>query len=89
MEVVCIETEAFYALVEQVVGRLSEKDSVKTDKWIDGSEAMDKLGIRSTTTLQTYRDEGKIRFSQSSRKHIMYDSESIEDFLEKNAHEIS
>ena len=84
MDVVCIETEAFYALVEQVVERLSEKQSVKTDKWVDGAEAMRLLGIKSTTTLQTMRDEGKIRFSQPSKKIIMYDSESIDEYLEDN-----
>lgn len=85
MEVICLEDKAFYALVEQVVTRLKEKEASKEDKWISDVEAMEKLKITSKTTLQKFRDEGKIRFSQPSKKHIVYDRESIEEFLEKNA----
>jgi hypothetical protein len=87
MEVICIEDEAFYALVEQVVLRIKEKEGIKEDKWISGEEAMQKLRITSKTTLQKLRDEGKIRFSQPEKKHILYDIESIYKYLEKNAKE--
>ncbi|MDP4103350.1 MAG: helix-turn-helix domain-containing protein [Bacillota bacterium] len=85
MEVICLEDEAFYALVEQVVRRIKEKKSIKEDKWISGEEAMLKLRITSKTTLQKLRDEGKIRFSQPEKKLILYDVESIYEYLEKNA----
>lgn len=85
MQVICLEEEAFYVLVEQVVERIGEKYSVPIDRWIDGVEAMQLLRIKSTTTLQNLRDEGRIRFSQPSRKIILYDRVSLEEFLEKNA----
>lgn len=88
MEVICLEEDAFYALVEQVVERLGQKSSVTPDRWIDGEEAMRKLRIKSTTTLQNLRDEGKVRFSQPSKKIILYDTLSLDEYLEKNAHEI-
>lgn len=87
MEVICLEDVAFYALIEKVVERLQEKFNAPKDKWIDDVEAMRRLNITSKTTLQGYRDEGKIRFSQPSRKVILYDSTSIEEFLEANARE--
>ncbi|MEI9911351.1 MAG: DNA-binding protein [Bacteroidota bacterium] len=88
MEVICLEDEAFYALVEKVVERLKEKLSVRDDKWILPEVAMTKLGITSKTTLQKYRDEGRIRFSQTDEKRIiLYDLDSINDYLEKNAKE--
>ncbi len=87
MEVICLQEDAFYALVEQVVERLGQQHSVPTDRWIDGEEAMRKLRIKSTTTLQALRDEGKIRYSQPSKKIILYDSLSIDEYLEKNAQE--
>ncbi len=88
MEVICLQDEAFYALIEKVVARLKEEQSDKAkDRWIDGHEAMKMLRISSTTTLQKYRDEGKIRFSQPSRRIIVYDRYSIEEYLEKNARE--
>lgn len=84
LEVICLESEAFYALVEEVVDRLKEKQGIQ-DKWIDDEEAMRLLRISSKTTLQKYRDEGFIRFTQPSKKLILYDRDSINEFLEKNS----
>ena len=87
MEVICLQDEAFYTLIEKVVDRIKEKQSIKTDKWISGEEAMKILRITSKTTLQKLRDEGKIRFSQPEKKIILYDVSSINDYLNKNAQE--
>ena len=80
-----MEDEAFYALVEQVVQRVKEAQNIKEDKWVSGEEAMQKLRISSKTTLQKPRDEGKIRFSQPEKKMILYDVDSIYEYLEKHA----
>jgi hypothetical protein len=85
MQVICLEEAAFYALVEQVVARLGEKNNQPQDAWIDDIEAMRLLNVKSKTTLQKLRDEGKIRFTQPQKKIILYDRESIIQFLEKNA----
>ena len=85
MDVICLEDEAFYSLVEQVFERLKDKEKAKGDKWISGEEAMQILRISSKTTLQKLRDEGKIRFSQPEKKHIVYDLDSIHQYLEKHA----
>ena len=87
MEVICLENEAFYALVEQVITRLKEKQNIKEDKWISDEEAMVKLRIKSKTTLQKLRDDGLIRFSQPAKKIILYDTDSINDYLNKHAKE--
>ena len=86
LNIICLESQAFHALVQEVVKRL-EGQAKKPDKWINDSEAMQMLRISSKTTLQKFRDEGKIRYSQPSRKVILYDRASILDFLEKNAKE--
>jgi hypothetical protein len=83
MEVICLSDEAFYALIEAVLSRLKEKESIKGDKWISDEEAMSKLRIKSKTTLQKLRDEGKIRFSQPEKKLILYDTDSIDVYLDK------
>ena len=85
MEVICIEDEAFYALLEQVVQRIKAKERIKEDKWISAEEAMQKLRISSKTTLQKLRDGGKIRFSQPEKKIILYDLDSIYEYLEKHS----
>ena len=87
MEVICLQDQAFYALVEEVVERVKEKNGIKGDKWISGEEAMQKLRITSKTTLQKLRDEGKIRFSQPEKKLILYDVDSLYEYLEKHVKE--
>ena len=84
MEVICIETEAFYALVEEVYDRLKEKEKFQ-DKWVDGEEAMRLLNVKSKTTMQELRDERKIRFSQPMKKIILYDRDSINEYLESKS----
>lgn len=85
MQVICLEEKAFYELVEQVVSRLREKNNVVRHKWVANDEAMHLLNIKSKTTLQKLRDEGKVRFSQPERKIILYDRDSIDAYLEKNS----
>lgn len=88
MEVICLQDAAFYALIDEVVQRLKNEQNAAADKWISDVQAMELLKIKSKTTLQKLRDEGKIRFSQPQKKIILYDRASIEDYLEKNAREI-
>lgn len=85
MQVICLEEAAFYALVEQVVARLREAHGPEKEKWITDVDAMDLLNIKSKTTLQKLRDEGKIRFTQPQKRLILYDRESITTYLERNA----
>ncbi|GAB3995706.1 hypothetical protein GCM10028807_36560 [Spirosoma daeguense] len=88
MEVICLEDDAFFALVEQVVARLKEKSAQEKDKWISDEQAMHLLNIKSKTTLQKLRDKGEIRFSQPQKKIIIYDRDSINAYLEQNAKDI-
>ncbi len=87
MEVICLQDQAFYSLIEKVVEWVKEKNGLKEDKWISSEEAMMKLRISSKTTLQKLRDEGKIRFSQPEKKLILYDTNSLYQYLEKNVKE--
>ncbi len=84
MEVICLQTRAFYELVETVVERVKTKNNVTQDKWITGVEAMKLLKIKSKTTLQNMRDRGDIVFTQPQRKLILYDRDSINEYLENN-----
>ena len=84
MQVVCLEDSAFYALIEQVVERLKISNP-SNEKWVSDTQAMQLLNVKSKTTLQRLRDEGKIRFSQPQKKVILYDRNSIEAYLDKHA----
>ncbi len=85
MNVICLEDEAFYGLIDRVVERVKDKLGTKEDKWVSGEEAMHMLRISSNSTLQKLRDEGKIRFSQPQKKVILYDTASIYEYLDKHA----
>jgi hypothetical protein len=85
MNVITIEEEAFYKLLKEAIARIRTEYDIKEDKWIPTEQAMLKLGITSKTTLQKLRDEGKIRFTQPQKKIILYDSDSIKDYLEKHS----
>ncbi len=85
MEVICLQDEAFYTLIDRVIERISDKQVGKTDKWLSGEETMKMLRITSKTTLQKLRDEGKIRFSQPEKKIILYDMDSIHAYLNQHA----
>lgn len=87
MEVICLQDQAFYALIEEVVKQIKERNGIKEDKWISSEEAMKKLRISSKTTLQKLRDKGKIRFSQPEKKLILYDVDSLYKYLEKHVKE--
>lgn len=86
MNVIALEEEAFYQLYAKLVADIKQQLGAKPrDKWIDGEEATRLLRISSKTTLQKLRDEGKIRYSQPEKKILLYDSDSIDEWLEKHA----
>jgi hypothetical protein len=87
MEVITIESDSFYKLVTMVVERLKAEHNIKENRWISAADAMEKMGISSKTTLQRYRDEGAIKFTSPGGKIILYDVESIYEFLEKKSHQ--
>lgn len=89
MEVICLESAALYQLVDKVVEHIREKNDVEEDKWLSPEEAMRKLRITSKTTLQKLRDNDDIRFSQPTPKKLLYDRDSIDDYLERNARNAS
>lgn len=84
MQVHCLEDKAFYELLDTVIAYVKANHQEK-DRWVADEEAMRLLNIKSRTTLQNLRDEGKIRFSQPQKKIILYDRFSIESYLEKHA----
>lgn len=79
---------SFCSLIEEVVKRIREKENIEKDKWIQTEEVMELLGIKSKTTLQKMRDEGNIRFSQPQKRIILYDRDSVMEYLDKHAKEI-
>ncbi len=86
MEVICLQTEAFYSLIDEVVERMMKERKQKT-QWVSAEEAMEILTITSKTTLHKLKNEGHIKFSQPLKKLVVYDRQSLLDYLEKHSHE--
>lgn len=84
MEVICLQTEAFYSLIDEVVQRIKEQNNIKEDRWISSEEAMRKLRITSKTTLQKLRDSDSIAVSALTSKILLYDSFSIDKYLQNH-----
>ena len=80
LKVICLETEAYYKLLQEVIDLVKDQDQ-QEELWVDTETAMSILKISSKTTLQKFRDEQKIIFSQISRKVILYSRESLYQFL--------
>ncbi len=51
MQVICLEDEAFYQLVKQVVDRIKSESNQKEDEYVDGEEAMRLLNIKTSSFL--------------------------------------
>ncbi len=88
MEVICFEDKAFYEMLDRLYQRYKAENNVKEEKWVTGEVAMKRLGIASKTTLQKFRDEGRIRFVPITPKNFLYDNDSIKTYLEENARNI-
>ena len=67
MEVICLESKAFYELVQQVTDKLMEAKEEKPE-WISGEEAMNMLKITSKTTLQRFKKRRTYRLFPAHEK---------------------
>ena len=91
MEVITIDSEAFAKIItklnsiEDNFKKLKEKaENPLKDMWLDNQDVMLLLKI-SKRTLQRYRDENILAFSQIGNK-MYYKSKDIDLFLENNYH---
>lgn len=69
------------AFFEEVVSSHLAKEP---DKWILEDEAMKLLGIKSKSHLWKLRSEGCITYTQPSRKILLYDRDSILEYLDSH-----
>jgi len=85
MEIISIEVRAFEAMTErfkqfvQKVNKLCCLQNKRLGKWLDNQEACMMLNI-SKRTLQSYRDNGTLPFSQINHK-MYYKPEDVERVL--------
>ncbi|MFT5618094.1 MAG: hypothetical protein ACI85I_001323 [Arenicella sp.] len=89
MELIIIESRAFYELLDRVVAHVdSQSKKREKPKWIGQEQAMEILQVKSPTTMQSIRDNGKIRYTQPRKKIILYDRDSLMEYLDREAREV-
>ena len=85
-DVICIESNAFTQLLKETIAYIEKTHALSMQNtWIQPAQVKKLLGISSNGTLQKLRDEGKIRFSQPTHKIILYDRNSINEFIESHS----
>jgi excisionase family DNA binding protein len=91
MEVVMLQTEAFNQLRQDtfkyMLKMLAEQRQAPSVEWLDNKEAAALLKV-SPRTMQNWRDEGLLGFSQVGSK-IYYSREDIDRMLQKHRREPS
>ena len=85
LNVICLESKAFQALANEMAMQFKKEFLGSLNPWIKEDAAMDLLRITSKTTFQKYRDEGKFKFSRITSKLILYERQSILDFIESKS----
>jgi hypothetical protein len=87
MEVINIEARTFEAMMSrfeafaQKVEKLCDGQDKSLKKWFDNQEVCQILNI-SKRTLQTYRDNGTLPFTQINHK-MFYKPEDVEQIINK------
>lgn len=84
MKVICLQEDALYELIDEVVARIKEKNNISHDPWVPPERAMKLLNVKSKSTMQKLRDSGQILFTQPQKKIILYNYDSIMDYLNKH-----
>ena len=89
MEVITIESDAFSEIIAVLKGLNEKFNKLEFDakyplseKWLDNQEVMQLLNV-SKRTLQMYRDESLIGFSQVGNK-MYYKTTDVEQFLKNS-----
>ena len=81
---ICMDEQVYYDLKEGLLLRLKAMNQIDDDPWITVHEALKLLSITSQTTLKKFCDQGHIRVSKITEKIVLYDRQSILQFLESH-----
>jgi hypothetical protein len=76
--------EELLTKISRIESALIGKTASSPDQVLTNQEFLDKMNI-SKRTAQTWRDEGKISFSQEGGK-IYYRMSDVQKFLDKTSH---
>lgn len=85
MEAIILTKDQFQELiskVDEISDKLNTSRTAKTETYLNNKQFMEMLDV-SLRTAQSWRDEGKITFSQVGSK-IYYKLSDVENFIQKH-----
>lgn len=85
MEAIILSKDQYTELVarlDEIANRINTKNELKKDTFLDNQEFLQLMKI-SKRTAQTWRDEGRISFSQVGNK-IYYKLSDVEKLLQEH-----
>lgn len=82
-ELICLDATAFQALFETLVEKIKKENKIEHDPYLTTEEACDLLKCNDET-LRKYWKERHITRAEFSRKHIVYERDSIMTFIKKH-----
>ena len=83
MEVITIETAAFWKIIQEAVQRCQRPE--EKEIWLKEVELMELLGVKSKTTVYKLRLNGSIKYSEATKRNFLYHRPSVLEYLEKKS----
>ena len=83
-----MDEQVYYDLIEGLVDRIKTINHVEQSPWINVDKALEMLSLTSQTTLKKFCDQGYIEVSKPSEKIVLYNRDSILQFLKKNVKKV-
>lgn len=74
-------------LADILYTRIEKRLSAYQDKWLDLSQVKALLRVSSSSTIQDLRDSGQLRFSKINSRTILYDRDSVLEYIERHIKE--
>lgn len=84
MKVITMDEASFYSLIDEVIEYVRNKTQTPQKRFLTKKEALDKLSV-CATTLQKLRDTQAIRVIRLSPRKLLYDAQSINEYINRNA----
>ncbi len=79
-----VDQQKILEAVEKTIEKAFEKyQTQRHPKYVSPQAAMEILGVR-VSKLQTLRNNFEIRYSMTSNRGIMYEYQSLIDYLDRN-----
>ncbi|MFI3328691.1 MAG: helix-turn-helix domain-containing protein [Rikenellaceae bacterium] len=78
-ETITAKLERLNSLMDRLTNKLADKEQ---KEWLDNQDVCEILNI-SKRTLQTYRDSGKLAYSQINHK-VFYKAKDVQQLITEN-----